>query len=139
MHCLIFEQPKYTGLLDLAWHHLSCGPHECAGDKGRFIADCAPVFGLRELTGYKLYQLFTSAVGRRNCSSVNTLAPCEGSLFSITCESAGESDSRAHDVVVGIRTRLQVNSDVSDKLAVWLSRDDVVNTFPIRGPGSIEL
>ena len=33
-----------------------------------------------------------------------------GSLFSITSKFAGESDSGAHDVVVGIRTRLQVNS-----------------------------
>ena len=40
--------------------------------------------------------------------------------------------------MVGIRTRLQVNSDISDKLAVWLSRDDVVNTFLIRRPGTVE-
>ena len=69
---------------------------------------------------------------------MNTLAPWGGSLFSITSESARESDSGAHYVVVGIRTRLQANSDISDKLAVWLSRDDVVNTFPIRGPGTVE-
>ena len=37
-----------------------------------------------------------------------------------------------------IRTWLQVNSDISDKLAVWLSRDDVVNTSPISGPGTVE-
>ena len=41
-------------------------------------------------------------------------------------------------VVVGIRTRLQANSDISDKLAVWLPRDDVVNSFPIHGPGTVE-
>ena len=40
--------------------------------------------------------------------------------------------------MVGIRTRLQVNSDISDKLAVLLPLDDVVNTFPDRGPGIIE-
>ena len=90
------------------------------------------------LTDYKLNQPFASVGVRRDFSSVNTLAPCEGSLFSITSESAGESDAGAHDVVVGICTQLQVNSDISDKLAVWLSRDDVVNTFPIRGPGSVE-
>ena len=27
--------------------------------------------------------------------------------------------------------RLQVNSDISNKLAMWLSRDNIVNTFPI--------
>ena len=64
--------------------------------------------------------------------------PCRGSLFSITTEFAGESDSGAHDVVVGIRTRLQVNSNISDKLTVWLSRDDVVNTFLIHGTGAVE-
>ena len=56
----------------------------------------------------------------------------------ITSEYAAESDSGAHDVVVELRTRLQVNSNISDKLTVWLSRDDVVNTFPIRGPGTVE-
>ena len=40
--------------------------------------------------------------------------------------------------MVRIRIRLQVNSDISDKLAMWLSRDDIVNTFPIRGPGTVE-
>ena len=75
---------------------------------GRFFADCAPEFDLRELTGYKLYQPFASFGVRRNCSSVNTLAPCGGSVFSITSESAGDSDSGTHDVVVGIRTRLHV-------------------------------
>ena len=105
---------------------------------GRFFADCAPEFGLRELTGYKLYQPLASVGVRRDCLFVNTLAPCGGSLFSITSESAGESDSSIYDVVVGIRTRLQVNIGISDKLAVWLSRDDVVNTFPIRGPGTVE-
>ena len=34
--------------------------------------------------------------------------------------------------------RLQVNSDISNKLAMWLSRDNVVNTFPIRGSGTVE-
>ena len=89
--------------------------------KGRFFADCSPEspeFGLRELTGYKLNQPFTSVGVRRNCLSVNTLAPCGGSLFSITSESPWESNSGAHDVVVGIRIQLQVNSDISDKLAV---------------------
>ena len=56
----------------------------------------------------------------------------------ITSGSAEESDSGAHDVVVGISKRLQVNSDVSDDLAVCLVRDDVVRTFLIRGPGTIE-
>ena len=79
-----------------------------------------------------------SVVVRRDCSSVNTLAPCGGWLFSITRESAGESDSGTHDVVVGIRTRLQVDSDISDNLAVWLLRDDVVSTFPTRGPGTVK-
>ena len=98
-----------------------------------------PEFGLRgKLTDYKLNQPFASVGVRRDCSSVNTLAPCGGSLYLITSESVGESDSGAHKVVVGTRTRLQVNSDISDKLAVWLSRDDVVNTFPIRGPGTVE-
>ena len=69
-----------------------------------------------------LYQSFTLVDVRRDCLSVNTITPCEGSLFSNMSESAGESDCGAHDVVVGILTRLQVNSDVSDKLAVWLSR-----------------
>ena len=49
-------------------------------------------------------------------------------------KSAGESGCSAHDVVIGIRTRLQVNSYVSDKLAVRLSSDVVVKRFPIRGP-----
>ena len=40
--------------------------------------------------------------------------------------------------MVRIRIRLQVNSDISDKLAMWLSRDYIVNTFPIRGPGTVE-
>ena len=40
--------------------------------------------------------------------------------------------------MAGIRTRLQVDSDVSDKLAVWLPRDDVVKTFLIRRPGTVE-
>ena len=93
---------------------------------------------MRELTGYKLNQPFASVGVRRDCSSVNTLAPCGGSFFSITSEFAGKSDFGAHDVVVGIRTRLQVDTGISDKLAVWLSRDDVVNTFPIRGPVSVE-
>ena len=56
-------------------------------------------------------------------------------MFKVTSESA-ECDT--HDAVVGIRTRLQVNRDVSDKLRVWLPRDDVVKTFPIRGPGTVE-
>ena len=33
--------------------------------------------------------------------------------------------------MVGIRTWLQVNSNVSDKVAGWLPRDDAVKTFPI--------
>ena len=41
-----------------------------------------------------------------------------GSLFSITSKSPWKSDSGAHDIVVGIRIRLQVNSDISDKLAM---------------------
>ena len=102
----------------MASHHLICRPQECVGEKGRFFDDCAPEFGLRELTDYKLYQPFASVGVRRDCSSVNTLAPYGGSLFSIMSESAGDSDSGAHDVVVGIRTRLQVNIDFSDKLAV---------------------
>ena len=85
-----------------------------------------------------MYQPFESVGVRRDCLSVNTLAPFGGSLFSITSESAGESDSGTHDVVVGIRTRLQVNSDVSYKLEVWLSRDDIVNTFLILGPGTVD-
>ena len=62
--------------------------------------------------------IFASVGVRRDCSSVNTLAPCGGSLFSITSEPPWDSDSGAHDVVIGIRMRLQVNSDISDKLAV---------------------
>ena len=46
------------------------------------------------------------------------LRTCAGSLFFLTSKSAGKSDCGAHDVVVAIRTRLQVTSDVSDKLAV---------------------
>ena len=40
--------------------------------------------------------------------------------------------------MVVIHTRLQVNSDILDKLEVWLSHDDVANTFSIRGPGTVE-
>ena len=40
-----------------------------------------------------------------------------GSLFLITSKSAGEPDCGTHDVVEAIRMRLQVDSDVSDKLA----------------------
>ena len=83
-------------------------------------------------------QPFASVGVRRDCSSVNTLAPCGGSLFSITSKSPWEADSCAYDIVVRIRIRLQVNSDISDKLAMWLSRDDIVNTFPIRGAGTVE-
>ena len=97
-----------------------------------------PRVGPRELTGYRLYQPFASVGVRRDCSSANTTSPCGGSLLSIMSESAEESDSGAHDVVVGIRNQLQVNNGVSDTLAVWLSRDDVVNTFPIRRPGTVE-
>ena len=75
---------------------------------------------------------------RRGCSSVNTLAPSGDSLFSITSESAGESNCGAHDVVVGIQTRLQVDNDVSDQLVGWLPRDDVIKTFLIRGPSTVE-
>ena len=88
-----------------------------------------------ELTGQKLYQSFAAVVFRGGCSPINTLMPCGCSLFKVTSESA-ECDT--HDAVVGIRTRLQVNRDVSDKLRVWLPRDDVVKTFPIRGPGTVE-
>ena len=109
----------------MAWRHLLCEPQECVGEKGRFFADCAPKFGLRELTGYKLYQPLASVGVRRFCSYVNTLPPCGNSLFPITSESAGQSGRGSGDVVVGIHTRLQINSDVSDNLAVWLSRDDV--------------
>ena len=52
-----------------------------------------------------------------------------GARYFRTSESARESDSDAQDIVVGTCTRLQVNSDISNKLAVWLSRDDVVNMF----------
>ena len=83
-------------------------------------------------------QPFASVGVRRDCSSVNTLAPCGGSLFSITGKSPWEADSCAHDIVVRVRMRLQVNSDISNKLAMWLSRDNVVNTFPIRGSGTVE-
>ena len=34
--------------------------------------------------------------------------------------------------------RRQVDSDISDKLAVWLPRDDVVKTILIYGPGTFE-
>ena len=84
----------------------------CVGEKGRSFSDCAFDFNLRELTGYKLYQPFPSVGVRRDCSFVNTLAPCEGLLSLTTSEFAGQSDSGAHDVVVGIRTRLQVSSGV---------------------------
>ena len=57
---------------------------------GRFFADCASEFGLCELTGYQLNQPFSSVGVRRDCSSVNALAPYGGSLFSITSKSAGE-------------------------------------------------
>ena len=73
---------------------------------------------MRELDGYKLNQPFASVGVRRDCSSVNTLAPCGGSLLSITSKSPWESDSGAHDIVVGIRIWLQVNSDISDRLAM---------------------
>ena len=69
---------------------------------------------------------------------INTFAPCRDSLFSVTSESAGEPYSRANDVVVGIRTLLQVNSDVSDKLGVWLLRDDASKSFSIRGLRNVE-
>ena len=88
-----------------------------------------------ELIGQELYQSFAAVIVRGGCSYINTLMPCGGSLFKVISESA-ECDT--HDAVVGIRTRLQVNRDVSDKLRVWLPRDDVVKTFPIRGPGTIE-
>ena len=91
-----------------------------------------------ELTGQELYQSFAAVVVRDRCSYINTFILCGGSLFSVTRESAGDSDCGAHDDVVRIRTRLQVNRDASDKLGVWLSRDDVLETFPIRGPGTVE-
>ena len=56
----------------------------------------------------------------------------------VTSGSAEESNSGAHDVVVGIRTRLQVKMNVSDELAVCLLLDDVVKMFSIRGSGTIE-
>ena len=40
--------------------------------------------------------------------------------------------------MVGIRTRLQVSKDVLDKLAVCLPRKDVVKTFPIHRPDTVE-
>ena len=86
--------------------------------KAAFSPTVPPQFGLRELGGYKLNQPFASVGVRRDCSSVNTLAPCGGSLFSITSKSLWKSDSGAHDIVIGIRIRLQVNSDISDKLAI---------------------
>ena len=88
-----------------------------------------------ELIGQELYQSFAAVIVRGGCSYINTLMPCGGSLFKVMSESA-ECDT--HDAVVGIRTRLQVNRDVSDKLRLWLPRDDVVKTFLIRGPGTIE-
>ena len=88
-----------------------------------------------ELTGQELYPSFAAVVVRGGCSSINTLMPCGGSLFKVTSESA-ECDT--HDAVVGIRTRLQVNRNVSDKIRVWLPRDDVVKTFHIRGPDTVE-
>ena len=88
-----------------------------------------------ELTGQELYQSFTAVVVRDGCSSMNTLMPRGGLLFKVTSESA---ECNTNDAVVGIRTRLQVNRDVWDKLRVWLPREDVVKTFPIRGPGIVE-
>ena len=89
--------------------------------RATFFADYGPEFGLRKLTAYKLCQPFASVGIRLYFSSVNTLAPCWGSLFLITSESAGESDCCcAHDAVVGICTRLQVDSGISDKLSVGL-------------------
>ena len=108
------------------------------GEKGCFFANCAPKFGLHELTGYELYQPFASVGTRRDFPSVNTLVHCGGPLFFITSESIGESVSGAHDLVIGIRTRLQVNVDISDKLTVYLLRDDIVKTFPIHWTGTVE-
>ena len=85
-----------------------------------------------------MYELFASVGVIHECPSDNTLAPRRGTLFSISSRSCGELDSGALDVVVGIRPRLQASSHISDKLGMWLSRDDVVNTLPIRGPGTIE-
>ena len=59
------------------------------------------------------------------------------SPFSIASESAGKLDGGAHDVLVGICTRLQVNIDVADKLAVRLPHENEVKTFTIRGPGTV--
>ena len=42
------------------------------------------------------------------------------------------------DVVVVIQKRLQVDNYVSDQLVGRLPRDDVVKTFLIRGPGTVE-
>ena len=104
----------------------------------RFFGDCALEFGLRELTGYKLYQPSAWVRVRHDCSPINIFAPCGGSLFSITSESARESDCGAHNAVAIIRTRLHADSDVSGKLAVWLPCDDVIKPILIRGPGTVE-
>ena len=93
---------------------------------------------MRKLAAYLLNQPFAPVGVSRDCSSVNTLVPCGKSQFSIASESAGELDGGAHDVLVGIRTRLQVNINVSDNLAVRLPRESVVKTFPIRRPGTVE-
>ena len=69
---------------------------------------------------------------------INTFTPCRDSLFLVTSESVGEPDSGANDVVVDICTLLQVNSDVSDKLGVWLLRDDAFKSFSIHGLGNVE-
>ena len=53
----MFEQRRETGLSDLAWDHL-WEPQKCVGEKYYLFADCAPEFGLRELTGDKLYRPF---------------------------------------------------------------------------------
>ena len=74
---------------------------------------------------------FASVGISRDCSSVKTLATCGDSPFFIASKSAGELDGGTRNVLVGIRTRSQVNIDASDNLAVRLPRENVVKTFPI--------
>ena len=111
---------------------------ECISKNRRFFTDYTLEFSLVELNGYKLYKPFASIGARRNYSSVKFLSPCGGSLVSITSESSWELDCGTHDVVVGIRTWLQVDGNVSDKLASGLPHDKEVKTFLIRGPGTAE-
>ena len=68
--------------------------------KSAAFSPSVPPIGLRERNGYKLYQPFAPVGVGHHCSYVNILAPCGGSLFSITGEFSGESEYGAHDVVV---------------------------------------